>query len=193
MTMTTLKGSKTEQNLLAAFAGESQARNRYSFAASVARKEGFEQISSIFLETADEEKQHAKLFFKHLQGGEVTITAGYPAGVDGDTLAQLRAAAAGERLEWTTLYRGSAEDANQEGFKNVAETFKQVAAVEEWHERRYNKLAEALQNKSFFKKPQKAIWKCRECGRVVEAFEAPLKCPTCAHPQAFFELYAENY
>ena len=193
MTVTTLKGSKTEQNLLAAFAGESQARNRYSFAASVARKEGFEQISSLFLQTADEEKQHAKLFFKHLQGGEVTITAGYPAGVDGDTLAQLRAAAAGERLEWTTLYRGSAEDANQEGFKNVAETFKQVAAVEEWHERRYNKLAEALQNKSFFKKPQKALWKCRECGRVVEAFEAPLKCPTCAHPQAFFELYVENY
>ena len=191
--MTMPKGSKTEQNLLAAFAGESQARNRYSFAASVARKEGFEQISSLFLETADDEKQHAKLFFKHLQGGEVTITAGYPAGVDGDTLAQLRAAAAGERLEWTTLYRGSAEDANQEGFKNVAETFKQVAAVEEWHERRYNKLAEALQNKSFFKKPQKALWKCRECGRVVEAFEAPLKCPTCAHPQAFFELYVENY
>jgi len=189
----TLKGSKTEKNLLAAFAGESQARNRYSFAASVARKEGFEQISSLFLQTADEEKQHAKLFFKHLQGGEVTITAGYPAGVDGDTLAHLRAAAAGERHEWTTLYRGCAEDAIQEGFQNVAETFKQVAAVEEWHERRYNKLAEALQEKSFFKKPHKALWKCRECGRVVEAFEAPLKCPTCAHPQAFFELYAENY
>ncbi len=191
--MTTLKGSKTEQNLLAAFAGESQARNRYSFAAIVARKEGFEQISSIFLETADEEKQHAKLFFKHLRGGEVTITAGYPAGVAGDTLAHLRAAAAGERHEWTTLYRGSAEDAVQEGLRDVAETFKQVAAVEEWHERRYNKLAEALQNKSFFKKPHKALWKCRECGRVVEAFEAPLKCPTCAHPQAFFELCAENY
>jgi len=191
--MPTLKGSKTEQNLLAAFVGESQARNRYSFAASVARKEGFEQISSLFLETADEEKQHAKLFFKHLQGGEVMITAGYPAGVAGDTLAHLRAAAAGERHEWTTLYRGFAEDAIQEGFQNVAETFKQVAAVEEWHERRYNKLAEALQNKSFFKKPHKALWKCRECGRVVEAFEAPLKCPTCAHPQAFFELYAENY
>jgi rubrerythrin len=191
--MPTLKASKTEQNLLAAFAGESQARNRYSFAASVARKEGFEQISSLFLETADDEKQHAKLFFKHLKGGEVTITAGYLAGVDGDTLAHLRAAAAGERHEWTTLYRGFAEDAIQEGFQNVAETFKQVAAVEEWHERRYNKLAEALENKSFFKKPHKALWKCRECGRVVEAFEAPLKCPTCAHPQAFFELYAENY
>ncbi len=191
--MTTLKGTKTEQNLLAAFAGESQARNRYSFAASVARKEGFEQISSLFLETADEEKQHAKIFFKHLQGGEVTITAGYPAGVDGDTLAQLRAAAAGERHEWTTLYRGFAENAVEEGLRDVAETFRQVAAVEEWHERRYIKLAEALQNKSFFKKPHKVLWKCRECGRVLEAFEAPVKCPTCAHPQAFFELYAENY
>jgi rubrerythrin len=191
--MPSLKGSKTEHNLLAAFAGESQARNRYSFAASIARKEGFEQISSLFLETADDEKQHAKLFFKHLQGGEVTITAGYPAGVGGDTLAQLKAAAAGERHEWTVLYTGFAEEAIQEGFKSAAETFKQVGAVEEWHERRYNKLVEALQNKSVFKKPQKALWKCRECGRVVEAFEAPVQCPTCAHPQAFFELYAENY
>jgi rubrerythrin len=191
--MPSLKGSKTEHNLLAAFAGESQARNRYSFAASIARKEGYEQISSLFLETSDDEKQHAKLFFKHLQGGEVTITAGYPAGVGGDTLAQLKAAAAGERHEWTVLYTGFAEEAIQEGFKSAAETFKQVGAVEEWHERRYNKLAEALQNKSFFKKPHKVLWKCRECGRVVEAFEAPVQCPTCAHPQAFFELYAENY
>jgi len=191
--MPTLKGSKTEHNLLAAFAGESQARNRYSFAASIARKEGYEQISSLFLETADEEKQHAKLFFKHLQGGEATINAGYPAGVGGDTMAQLKAAAAGERHKWTVLYTGFAEEAIQEGFKSAAETFKQVGAVEEWHERRYNKLVEALQNKSVFKKPQKALWKCRECGRVMEAFEAPLKCPTCAHPQAFFELYAENY
>ena len=191
--MPRLKGSKTEHNLLAAFAGESQARNRYSFAASIARKEGYEQISSLFLETSDDEKQHAKLFFKHLQGGEATITAGYPAGVSGDTLAQLKAAAAGERHEWTVLYTGFAEEAVQEGLRDVAETFKQVAAVEEWHEGRYNKLAEALQNKSFFKKAHKVLWKCRECGRVVEAFEAPLKCPTCAHPQAFFELYAENY
>jgi rubrerythrin len=191
--MPTLKGSKTEHNLLAAFAGESQARNRYSFAASIARKEGFEQISSLFLETSDDEKQHAKLFFKHLQGGEATITAGYPAGVGGDTLAHLKSAAAGERHEWTTLYTGFAEEAIQEGFHSAAETSKQVAAVEQWHERRYNKLVEAVQNKSVFKKPQKALWKCRECGRVVEAFEAPIKCPTCAHPQAFFELYAENY
>jgi rubrerythrin len=191
--MATLKGSKTEHNLLAAFAGESQARNRYSFAASIARKEGYEQISSLFLQTADDEKQHGKLFFNRLQGGEATITAGYPAGVGGDTLAQLKAAAAGERHEWTTLYTGFAEVAIQEGFRDVAELFKHVGAVEEWHERRYNKLAEAVQNKSVFKKPQKVLWRCRECGRVVEALEAPLKCPTCAHPQAFFELYAENY
>jgi rubrerythrin len=191
--MPTLKGSKTEHNLLAAFAGESQARNRYSFAASIARKEGYEQISSLFLETADNEKEHAKLFFKQLQGGEATITAGYPAGVPGDTLAQLKAAAAGENFEWTTLYTGFEDDARQEGFKDLAEIFKRVAVVEQWHERRYNKLAEALQDRAVFKKPQKVLWKCRNCGRVVEASEAPTKCPTCDHPQAFFELYAENY
>lgn len=191
--MPTLKGSKTEHNLLAAFAGESQARNRYTFAASIAKKEGYEQISGIFTETADNEKEHAKVFFKHLQGGEVTITAGYPAGVPGGTLEQLKAAAAGERLEWTTLYTGFADEAGREGFKDAAETFKQVAAVEEWHERRYNKLIEAVQNKIVFKKPQKALWKCRNCGRVIEAVEAPAICPTCQHPQAFFELFAENY
>jgi rubrerythrin len=191
--MPTLKGSKTEHNLLAAFAGESQARNRYSFASSIARKEGYEQISSIFAETADNEKEHAKMFFKHLQGGEATITAGYPAGLSGDTLTQLKAAAAGERHEWSVLYSGFADQATQEGFKDAAETFKQIGAVEEWHERRYNKLIEALQNKSVFKKSQKALWKCRNCGRVIEAVEAPAKCPACLHPQAFFELYADNY
>lgn len=191
--MPTLKGSKTEHNLLAAFAGESQARNRYSFAASIARKEGYEQISGIFIETAENEKEHAKVFFNHLQGGEATITAGYPAGLSADTLGQLKAAAAGERHEWTTLYTGFADDAAQEGFKDIAETFNQVAVVEEWHERRYNKLIETVQNKSVFKKSQKALWKCRNCGRVVEAVEAPAKCPTCQHPQAFFELYADNY
>ena len=191
--MPTLKGSKTEHNLLAAFAGESQARNRYTFAASISRKEGYEQISRIFTETADNEKEHAKLFFSHLQGGEVTITAAYPAGVLGNTLEQLKAAAAGEKLEWTTLYQNFADVAAQEGFKDVATTFKQVAIVEEWHERRYNKLIEAVQNEAVFKKPQKALWKCLNCGRVVEAVEAPAKCPTCQHPQAFFELFAENY
>jgi len=191
--MPVLKGSKTEHNLLAAFAGESQARNRYTLAANIARQEGYEQISRIFIETADNEKEHAKLFFNHLQGGEVTITAGYPAGVSGGTLEQLKSAAAGEKMEWTTLYTGFADMAAQEGFKEVANTFKQVAAVEEWHERRYNRLIEAVQSATVFKKPQKALWKCLNCGRVVEAPEAPAKCPTCQHPRAFFELFMENY
>ena len=191
--MPTLKGSKTEHNLLAAFAGESQARNRYTFAASIAKKEGYEQISGIFLETADNEKEHAKLFFSQLEGGEVTITAGYPAGVPGNTLVQLKAAAAGEKLEWTSLYTGFADVAGQEGFKEAAQVFKQVAEVEQWHERRYNKLIEAVGNGTVFKKPEKVLWKCRNCGRVVESAEPPAKCPTCQHPQAYFELYAENY
>ena len=191
--MPKLKGSKTEHNLLAAFAGESQARNRYTFAASIARKEGYEQISGIFLETAENEKEHAKVFFKQLEGGEATITAGYPAGVPGDTLVQLRAAAAGENLEWTTLYTGFADEATQEGFKEAAEVFKQVAAVEQWHERRYNKLIEAVEGGTVFKKPEKVLWKCRNCGRVIEASEPPAQCPTCDHPKAYFELYAENY
>jgi rubrerythrin len=192
--MPTLKGSQTEHNLLAAFAGESQARNRYTFAASIARKEGYEQISGIFTETADNEKEHAKVFFNCLKdGGDATITAGYPAGVVGNTLAQLKAAAAGENLEWTTLYQNFADVATQEGFKDVAQTFRQVAVVEEWHERRYNKLIDAVENGKVFKKPQKALWKCRNCGRVIEAAEAPVKCPTCEHPQAYFELLAENY
>jgi len=191
--MASLKGSKTEKNLLAAFAGESQARNRYSFAASIAKKEGFEQISGIFLETADNEKEHAKLFFKQLEGGECTITAGYPAGVPGDTLAQLKAAAAGEKMEWTTLYSGFSEVAAQEGFKEASRIFNQVAEVEKWHERRYNRLIEAVESGMVFKKPQKALWKCRNCGRVIEATEAPAKCPTCEHPRAYFELYEENY
>lgn len=191
--MPSLKGSKTEQNLLAAFAGESQARNRYTIAASVAKKEGYEQIGGIFLETAENELEHAKLFVKLLEGGEATITAGYPAGVPGDTLAQLKAAAAGEKMEWTTLYSGFADAADGEGFKDAAGTFRRVAEVEKWHERRYNKLIEAVQANTVFKKPEKVLWKCRNCGRVVEAQEAPEKCPTCLHPRAYFELYAENY
>jgi rubrerythrin len=191
--MPTLKGSKTEHNLLAAFAGESQARNRYTFAASIARKEGYEQISGIFLETADNEKEHAKVFFKQLEGGEATITAAYPAGLAGDTLVQLKAAAAGENLEWTTLYSGFSDEATQEGFKEAAEVFKQVAEVEQWHERRYNKLIEAVEGGTVFKKPEKVLWKCRNCGRVMEGSEPPAQCPTCQHPKAYFELYAENY
>lgn len=191
--MPTLKGSKTEQNLLAAFAGESQARNRYTFAASIAKKEGFEQISGIFLETADNEKEHAKVFYRQLEGGEATITAGYPAGVPGDTLVQLQAAAAGENLEWTTLYTGFADVAKQEGFTEAAQVFTQVAEVEQWHERRYNKLIEAVKGGTAFKKPEKVLWKCRNCGRVIESAEPPETCPTCQHPQAYFELLAENY
>jgi rubrerythrin len=191
--MASLKGSKTEQNLLAAFAGESQARNRYTMAAKIAKKEGFEQIGAIFMETADNELEHAKVFFRQLQGGEATITAGYPAGVLGGTLEQLKAAAAGERMEWTTLYTGFGDVAAQEGFKDAARAFKEIAEVEKWHERRYNKLIEAVQAATVFKKPQNALWKCRNCGRVVEATEAPETCPSCDHPQAYFELLAENY
>ena len=191
--MPTLKGSKTEHNLLAAFAGESQARNRYSFAAGIAKKEGFEQISAIFHETADNEREHAKLFFKQLEGGECTITAGYPAGVIGDTLAQLKAAAAGEKMEWTTLYTGFAEDATQEGFREAARIFSQIAEVERWHERRFNKLIDAVEGQTVFKRPEKVLWKCRNCGRVLESTDAPAKCPTCEHPQAHFELFTENY
>jgi rubrerythrin len=188
-----LKGSKTEHNLLAAFAGESQARNRYAMAAKIAKKEGFEQISAIFMETADNELEHAKVFFRQLQGGEATITASYPAGVIGGTLAQLKAAAAGERMEWTTLYTGFADVAEQEGFKDAARAFTEIGEVEKWHERRYNKLIEAVQAATVFKKPQTALWKCRNCGRVIEAAEAPEICPSCDHPRAYFELLAENY
>ena len=191
--MPALQGSKTEHNLLAAFAGESQARNRYTMAAGIAKKEGYEQIRGIFLETADNELEHAKVFFRHLEGGEATITAGYPAGVPGDTLVQLKSAAAGEKAEWTTIYTGFADVAAEEGFKDVAMSFRQVAEVEQYHERRYNKLIEAVSAGTVFKRPEKALWKCRNCGRVVESTEAPAICPTCDHSQAYFELYTENY
>jgi rubrerythrin len=191
--MPTLKGSKTEHNLLASFAGESQARNRYTMAAGIAKKEGYEQIRGIFLETAENELEHAKLFFRLLEGGEATITAGYPAGVPGGTLEQLKAAAAGEKMEWTTIYSDFANIADQEGFKDAARTFKEIAEVEQWHERRYNKLIEAVSAETVFKKPEKALWKCRNCGRVIEDTEAPDVCPTCIHAKAHFELLAENY
>ena len=191
--MAKLNGSQTEKNLLAAFAGESQARNRYTMAGKIAKKDGYEQISGIFLETAENELEHAKLFFRKLQGGEATITAGYPAGVVGGTLIQLQAAAAGEKLEWTTLYTGFKDVAQQEGFPDVARVFAEVAEVEQWHERRYNKLIESVQGETVFKRPDKVLWKCRNCGRVIESSEAPEICPTCNHPRAHFELYAENY
>jgi rubrerythrin len=187
------KGSKTEKNLLAAFAGESQARNRYTFFASEARKAGYEQIAAIFLETADNEKEHAKLFFKLLQGGEAEITAGYPAGKIGNAAENLKAAADGERLEWTTLYQNFAEVAKQEGFTDVHQTFTNVAKVEKFHEERYVSLLKNVQQGKVFKKDKAVKWHCRNCGHVYEGKEAPEKCPVCAHLQAYFEVLAENF
>jgi rubrerythrin len=188
-----LKGSKTEKNLLAAFAGESQARNRYTYFASAARKEGYEQISAIFLETAENEKEHAKLFFNSLKGGEVEIVAAYPAGIVGNTMDNLKAAAAGENLEWTTLYQNSADIAKKEGFAEVYETFTQVAKVEKFHETRYLSLLKSVKEGRVFKKDASVKWHCRNCGYVFEGKEVPDRCPACKHPKAYFEVLAENY
>jgi len=187
------KGSRTEKNLLAAFAGESQARNRYTFFASEARKAGYEQIAAIFLDTADNEKEHAKMFFKLLKGAEVIITAGYPAGVIGDLAANLKAAADGENFEWTTLYNNFAETAKQEGFMDAFQTFTQISKAEKYHEARYRALLKNVQEGKVFKKDSPTKWHCRNCGYVHEGKEAPEKCPVCAHPRAFFEVLAENY
>ena len=191
--MKDLRGTKTEQNLLASFAGESQARNRYTYFAGVAKKAGYEQIAAIFLETADNEKEHAKRFFKLLKGGEVEITASYPAGVIGDTAANLEAAAMGENLEWTKLYKEAEEVARKEGFEEVAKQFKEIAEVEEEHEKRYRKLLKNVKGGRVFKRDTVVKWKCRNCGYVHQGKEAPEKCPSCAHPQAYFELLCENY
>lgn len=188
-----LKGSKTEHNLLASFAGESQARNRYTYFASVAKEAGYEQIAAIFLETADNEKEHAKRFFQFLQGGDVEITASYPAGVIGDTAANLEAAAAGENLEWTKLYKEAEEAACQEGFQEIANQFKEIAEVEEQHETRYRKLLKNVKDNRVFKRDEAVKWKCGNCGYVHEGTEAPIKCPACAFPQSYYELMAENY
>jgi len=188
-----LKGSKTEKNLLAAFAGESQARNRYSYFASAAKKEGFEQIAALFLETADNEKEHAKRFFKFLEGGMAEFTATFPAGRIGTTAENLKAAAEGEHEEWTKLYTGSADVADQEGFREVAAAFRAIAKVEVQHEKRYRKLLENVEKGKVFKKDKPAMWKCRNCGHFHEGTEAPEICPACLHPKAYFELAAENY
>ena len=188
-----LKGSTTEKNLLAAFAGESQARNRYTYYASVARKEGYEQIAAIFQETADNEKEHAKLFFSLLEGGEVEILASYPAGVIGDTAANLRAAADGEKFEWSSLYKGFASIAKAEGLTQAYDTFTQVAKVEEYHEARYSALLKNVQDGKIFKKDASVKWHCRNCGYVFEGKNAPEKCPACQHTKAYFEVLAENY
>ena len=191
--MKSLKGSKTEQNLLKAFAGESQARNRYTYFASATRKEGFEQIANLFLETAENEKEHAKLFFTHLEGGDVEITAAYPAGKIGTTRENLEAAAAGEKMEWTTIYSDFAKVARDEGFPEVANTCEQVAKVERFHESRYRKLINNVANGEVFKKKQPVKWHCINCGYIHEGTEPPQKCPACQHPQAFYEVLAENY
>ncbi len=188
-----IKGTKTEKNLLASFAGESQARNRYTYFASVAKKSGYEQIAAIFLETADNEKEHAKRFFKFLEGGEVEIQASYPAGVIADTAANLEASANGENLEWTKLYKEAEDTARQEGFDEVASVFKEIGEVEEQHEKRYRKLLANLKQGKVFKKDKAVKWKCRNCGYVHEAEEAPDTCPACAHPQSYYELLCENY
>ncbi|GAH90306.1 unnamed protein product [marine sediment metagenome] len=191
--MANLKGTKTEKNLLASFAGESQARNRYTYFASVAKKAGFEQIAAIFLETAYNEKEHAKRFFKFLEGGDVEIIASYPAGVIEDTVANLEASAAGENLEWTKIYKEAEETARKEGFGEIASVFKEIAEVEEQHEIRYRKLLKNLKEGKVFKKDSVVKWKCRNCGYIHEGKEAPKECPACAHPQSFYELFCENY
>jgi len=187
------KGSKTEKNVLAAFAGESQARNRYSFFASVARKEGYEQIAAIFEDTAQNEREHAKLFFKNLRGGDAEITAAYPAGIIGTTQQNLKAAADGEKMEWGALYPAFAKTADDEGFKEIAHLFRQVGKVEAHHEKRYLMLLASLERNEVFKKDVPSQWHCRNCGYVGDGKSAPLKCPVCDHPQAYFELLAENY
>lgn len=191
--MKSLKKTRTEKNLLAAFAGESQARNRYTYFASVAKKSGFEQIAAIFLETAENEKEHAKRFFKFLQGGEVEITASYPAGVISDTAANLLAAADGEKFEWTKLYIEAENTARAEGFDEIASVFKEIAEVEEQHEKRYRKFLQNVKDGKVFKKDFPVKWHCRNCGYVHEGKEAPNVCPACEHPQAYYEILSENY
>jgi rubrerythrin len=188
-----IKGTKTEKNLLGAFAGEAQARNRYTFFASAARKEGLEQIANIFMETAENEREHAKVFFKYLEGGDTEITATYPAGIIKDTKSNLEAAAAGENMEWTTIYADFAKVAKDEGFPEVARSFEQIGKVEKFHESRYRKLANNIGNSEVFKKKASVKWHCINCGYVFEGAEAPKECPACKHPQAFYEVLAENF
>jgi rubrerythrin len=197
--MKSLKGTKTAENLLKSFAGESQARNRYTYYASVADKEGYKQIRNIFIETADNEKEHAKRFYKFLLAGlgddlpaVIEIKAGYPV-AQGSTLDNLKAAAAGENEEWADLYPAFADVAEQEGFAEIAQVFRNIASAERRHEIRYNKLAENMEKGFVFKKDKSVLWKCGNCGYVHEGVEAPVECPACAHPQAHFELFVETY
>ena len=191
--MSSIKGTETEKNLLKAFAGESQARNRYTYFASKARKEGLVQISDIFAETANQEKEHAKRFFSFLEGGELEITASFPAGVVGTTAENLEAAAGGEHEEWTELYPAFAAKAREEGFIAVATVFEKISIAEKQHEKRYNDLLKNLNAGKVFKKDGKVMWRCLNCGYIHEAEEAPAMCPACAHPQAHFEVLGENW
>ena len=191
--MKSIKGTQTEKNLLKAFAGESQARTRYTFFASVAKKEGYEQIAAIFTETADQEKEHAERFFKFLEGGMVEITASYPAGVIGKTIDNLKEAAAGEKDEWSELYPTFARVAREEGFDKVADAFEHITEVEQVHEARYLKMLAHLEDGTMFKRSEPIKWQCRNCGYVHTGTEAPKTCPACLHPQAYFEVHAENY
>ena len=191
--MANLKGSQTEKNILTAFAGESQARNRYTYFASQAKKDGYVQISEIFAETADQEKEHAKRLFKLLEGGEVEVAAAFPAGVIGTTLDNLKEAAGGENYEYTEMYPGFAKIAVEEGFEEIAEIFKAIAVAEKQHEKRYLALAANIENGTVFKREQAVVWRCRNCGYLHEGNEAPDECPACVHPRAHFELLGENY
>jgi rubrerythrin len=188
-----LKGTQTERNLLTAFAGESQARNRYTYFSSAARKEGFRQISEIFEETANQEREHAKRLFKFLEGGEAKVEASFPAGVIGTTVENLAEAAGGEKYEWTEMYPGFAKVADEEGFKEIADAFRAIAVAEKQHEKRYNDLRDNILKGRVFKREGKVVWRCLNCGYLHEGPEAPEQCPACAHPQAHFELLAENW
>lgn len=191
--MSSLKGTRTEKNLLKSFAGESQAKNRYEFFAKVAKKEGYEQIAEFFMETAMQEQQHAKEFFKFMEGGVVEITASYPAGVIGTTAENLKAAAEGENEEWTDLYPEFARIAEEEGFKKIATAYKLIAKIEAEHEARYRKLLENIQNEKVFAREEKVRWVCRKCGHVHESTKALKNCPVCGHPEAYFEIEKTNY
>ena len=188
-----IKGTRTEKNLLTAFAGESQARNRYTYFASKARKEGYMQISAIFEETANQEKEHAKRFFSYLEGGEVKVEWDFPAGVVGSTLENLKAAADGERYEHSQMYPEFARIAREEGFEEIAVLFEKVSVAEKYHEERYRKLAENIEKGRVFKREGKTRWRCRNCGYIHEGEEAPEQCPACLHPQGYFEVFGEYY
>jgi rubrerythrin len=188
-----LKGTQTEKNLLLSFAGESQARNRYTYFAGQARKDGYVQIADIFEETANQEKEHAKRFFKFLEGGEIEVTGAFPAGVIGTTLENLKAAAAGENYEHTTMYPDFARIAREEGFGDIAVVFEKISVAEKQHEKRYNDLAANIEKGLVFKRNEPSIWRCRNCGYLHEGTGAPEMCPACAHPQAYFELLGENW